>query len=161
MKRFLTFLRTLARRVVMTREELGLLAERDEIMRDLKFLGKSQVRLAKKDRVARTIVAAVMAPQRYLPDEPLTAKECEAWEGILVSPVGVKIDTAMINFCQQQAQAACAVAADQLPHAAGVARGCLIGWQMAKTLSRIANAQDGDTETDPTTAQAGLAQHQP
>lgn len=161
MKRLFAFLRSLPRRLALTETELGLVAERADIIADIRALGERQVRLAKQDRVAHMIVEALRAPQRFMPDVALTADEAKSWGAMMTGPLGVKIDTAVLNFCQQQAAAAVAAPADQLAHSAGVARGCLIGWQLAKTLSVLSNTDVGTHETDPDTARAGLEHHQP
>ncbi|EIQ00737.1 hypothetical protein OpiT1DRAFT_05292 [Opitutaceae bacterium TAV1] len=105
---------------------------------------------------------SLQKPYRWMPDAPMTSKEGEEWERFLVaSELGRKLDIAMVNWAQQQAQVAIGAPADQVAGAAGFARGCMAGWQMAKTLSRLAATDGGNSEPDATTAAAGLEHLQP
>lgn len=107
------------------------------------------------------VVIALDRPDRWMPDEPLTPEEGEAWEKILLSPVGRKVDLALCNWAQQQAQYAIAQPAHEVLRAAGFARGCRAGWEMAKTLSRLVAAQGDQSEEFADTAGGSLERHQP
>jgi hypothetical protein len=174
MRRFFNFLRNALRSLVVSEHEEQVLAAaysaaphaeliREEMrLHQLVELHKTRIaNLEKTESVLIQLKEALQAPHRWLPDVALTATEAREWGVMIQSPLGLKIDTAMINFCQQQAQEAIAQPPDRIQHAAGVARGCVVAWQLAKTLSRIANAEVGHTESDLTTAEAGLDQHQP
>jgi hypothetical protein len=118
-------------------------------------------RVAAADIALDGIVRALEEPQRFMPDPGITPAEAKAWEAAITSEVGVKIDTAMINWTQQQCQAACApVPTSEREYAAGFARGTVVAWQMAKTLSRLVLANEHQSETDATPAGADL-EHPP
>lgn len=107
------------------------------------------------------VVTALDRPDRWQPDAPITPDEARNWEATLSSPLGIKIDHAMINWMQQEAQRALFAPTAEIARTVGFAAGCRAGWQMAKTLSRIAAPNDGTPETTSPTADAGLEQHQP
>lgn len=174
MRRFFNFLRNALRSLVVSAHEEQVLAtahsaaphaelerKRDDLVFHVSVLQRRARDLERTDSVLHLLTKALQEPHRWMPDEPLTTREAREWSSLFSSPLGLKIDTAMINFCQQQAQEAIAQPPDRITHAAGVARGCVIAWQLAKTLSRIANVEVGPSESDPTTAEAGLDQHQP
>jgi hypothetical protein len=174
MRRFFNFLRNALRSLVVSEHEEQVLAathsaaphaelrrQKAELEFHIAILEHRTRELEKTEPVLVLLKEALQAPHRWLPDVALTAQEAREWGAMIQSPLGLKIDTAMINFCQQQAQEAIAQPPDRIQHAAGVARGCVVAWQLAKTLSRIANAEVGHTESDLTTAEAGLDQHQP
>jgi hypothetical protein len=125
-------------------------------------LAKMRGALARAEALAvlapheRALINALNEPYRWQPDEHLTKAEGEQWGAFIASPMGVKIDVCMLNWAQQQAQAAIGAPADQIQHASGFARGCMASWQMAKTLSRLAAAQGDKSESDATTAAANL-----
>lgn len=103
-----------------------------------------------------TVVAALRAPDRWQPDEPITELEAKEWGALLRSPLLRKIDVAMVNMAQQQAQQAIhAPSADAL-RAAGYAAGFRGSWQLAKSLSTLAGTHAGTSETTPPTDDAGL-----
>jgi hypothetical protein len=174
MRRFFNFLRNALRSLVVTDYEEHVLAaahsaaphaellkRRTQLIDHVTVMEKRERELMNSEPLLKDIKKALQEPSRWLPDVALTATEAREWGVMIQSPMGIKIDTAMINFCQQQAQEAIAQPPDRIQHAAGVARGCVVAWQLAKTLSRIANAEVGHTESDLTTAEAGLDQHQP
>lgn len=163
MKRIFTpFVRAL-RRAVLSPAERELLGRADAAQHLAAQIAVGEVRLrwlAATEANGRALLAGLSAPHRWMPDEPITREEALAWEAFILSPLGRKLDLAMIQWAQQQAQDAVARPGEQLAHSAGFARGCMAGWQMAKTLSRL--AQDAmSPEPDDATARAGLAQHQP
>jgi len=86
------------------------------------------------------LVDALEQPDRWQPDVPITKDEAESWGKLLTTPTLLKIDHAMINWQQQEAQRALLAQGDDLARQAGFALGCKAGWQMAKTLSRLAAA---------------------
>ena len=174
MRRFFNFLRNALRSLVVSAHEEQVLAaahsaaphaelrrQKAELEFHIAVLEHRERDLEKTEPLLVDLKKALQHPHRWMPDEPLTTREAREWSSLFSSPLGLKIDTAMINFCQQQAQEAIAQPPDRITHAAGVARGCVIAWQLAKTLSRIANVEVGPSESDPTTAEAGLDQHQP
>ncbi|WP_043586940.1 hypothetical protein [Geminisphaera colitermitum] len=127
----------------------------------LKLLRKKLLRsLLTRDEAA--LLDSLSHPYRWMPDNPLTGREGEEWEHFITgSELGRKLDVAMVNWAQQQAQTAIAAPAGQIEHAAGFARGCMAGWQFAKTLSRIAATDAASSEPDATTAAAGFEHFRP
>ena len=105
------------------------------------------------------LVDALERPDRWMPDVPITKDEAEAWGKLLASPTLVKIDHAMINWQQQEAQRALLAQGDDLARQAGFALGCKAGWQMAKTLSRLAAADSSQPETDGAPTAAPTLEH--
>lgn len=138
-----------------------LIAKRIDLEAAIVGLRQQLAATAAADIALDEILRALEQPQRFMPDPGITPEEARAWESMMTGPLGVKIDTAMINWTQQQCQAACATQADNRDYAAGFARGAVVAWQMAKTLSRIVLAQQDASETDALTADAGLEHHQP
>lgn len=110
--------------------------------------------LLRPDQLA--VVQALDAPDRFLPDPALTPAEAEQWGAMLQSPLMLKIDTAMINWTQQEAQRAIGFPTAELARQAGYAMGCRAGWSMAKTLSRLPVAKDEQTGAEATTPAEGL-----
>lgn len=107
------------------------------------------------------VVKALDQPDRWMPDAGLTAIEAEAWASLLRTPLLLKIDHAMINWMQQEAQRALLAPQEHLARQAGMALGCRAGWEMAKTLSRLAAATGDQTEPTAPTAAATLDHLQP
>jgi hypothetical protein len=107
------------------------------------------------------VVEALDRPDRWRPDSPLTPSEAAAWASTLRSPIGIKIDIAMNNWCQQQAQLAQMQPTAELVRAVSVAHGLRAGWEMVKTLSRTSDPQFGANEDASPTADAGLDHHTP
>lgn len=103
------------------------------------------------------VVQTLEAPDRFQPDPEITPAEQAAWGNLLASPVLLKVDVAMINLCQQQAQRAILATPDRLPFEAGVAWGMRTAWQLAKSISTMSGAEAGKSENQPTaTDGAGL-----
>ena len=138
-----------------------LIATREDLETAVAGLRADLARVAAQDIALDAFARALDKPQRFLPEPTITPADARAWEAFITGPLGVKIDTAMINWTQQQCQAACANQADDRAYAAGFARGTVVAWQMAKTLSRIVLAHEHASETDAATAGAGLEHHQP
>lgn len=115
------------------------------------------------DQVERDVIAAIRLGARPAPgaSPAISADEARKWGGVIGSPIGQKVDIVMHDLAAQHAQWAMGRAGEELQHACGFARGYLAAWHMAKTLSRIANAEVGKPETDSDTAAAGLEHHQP
>lgn len=111
-------------------------------------------KLLRPDQLA--LVQSLDAPDRFMPDVPLTAKEAEQWGQLLATPLMLKVDTAMINWTQQQAQVALGVPTPEVVRQAGFAMGCRAGWNMAKTLSRLPVANDEQSGATATTPATGL-----
>jgi hypothetical protein len=108
-------------------------------------------RLLRPEQLA--LVAALDAPDRWQPDAPITAADAAGWRGVLESPTGQKIDHAMINWLQQEAQRAVYQPTADLVRSAG--------WMMAKSLSRHDAPPSVDPEQSSPTADAHLDHHQP
>jgi hypothetical protein len=104
----------------------------------------------------RRLVAALRAPDRWQPDRPITDLEAKDWAALLRSPLLLKIDLAMCNMAQQQAQLAVHLPAADTVRAAGYAAGFRGAWQLAKSLSTLAGTHAGTSETTPPTDDAGL-----
>jgi hypothetical protein len=107
------------------------------------------------------LLEAVGQAQVYRPDPQLSQEDAEAWEAALRSPVGLKVDTAMINWLHQLAQRAIAMPSAEVLAEAKYALGCRAGWEMAKSIPRLAAAPSSKPEDDASTAAAPLAQHEP
>jgi len=129
------------RRQVLTADEQQLLADapravwRRRVLRTL--LNSDQVQ----------ILDALETPGRWLPQgEPLTKDEAEGWGAALRSPTGLKVDIAMINLAQDEAQRAIHAPAAELQRMAGYAAGFRASWLMAKSISTIAGADAGTSE---------------
>jgi hypothetical protein len=138
-----------------------LIATRADLEATIAGLRDELARTAAADIALDEIRRSLEQPARFLPDPEITPAEARAWEAMITGQLGVKIDTAMINWTQQQTQAACAQPSSQRDYACGFARGTVVAWQMAKTLSRLVLANEHASETDATTAGAGLEHHQP
>lgn len=104
----------------------------------------------------RALLEAMEAPDRWQPDVALTKEDAEAWEQTLHTPLLVKIDHAMINWSQQEAQRVLVAPAHDLARQAGFALGVRTGWQMAKSLSRMVAAEGDRSEPTAPTAAATL-----
>lgn len=146
-------LRAILRRLILTADERATL-DRAEVLR------RWQRDL---DPIERDVVATLRRGPRAIADgQPvIDADEAKKWGGVLASPVGRKIDLVMHDLAAGHAQEAMGRAGEHLQHACGFARGYFAAWHMAKTLSRIANAEVGTPEPDADTAGAGLEHHQP
>ena len=107
------------------------------------------------------LLAALRAPDRWQPDQPLTATDVQDWAALLRTPLLVKLDVAMTNMAQQQAQTAIHESPANVARAAGYAAGFRGAWQLAKSLSTLAGAPTSTTETDATTDAPGLAHLNP
>lgn len=103
------------------------------------------------------IVSALERPDRWMPDPQITAQEAAQWGQLLATPLMLKLDVAMHNWTQQQAQMAIGAPASEMVAAGKFAHGCRAGWEMAKTLSRLAAAEGSTPEDDDPTASAPLA----
>lgn len=95
------------------------------------------------------VLDAMDCPIKWMPDPAITSDEAKTWGNLLRSPLLMKIDTAMVNYSQQQAQTAIMGPAAELPKLAGFALGVREGWQMAKRLSvllatKAEQSEDGD-----------------
>lgn len=102
------------------------------------------------------LIRALRAPDRWQPDPEITPEEADMWAGLLRSPLMQKIDVAMVNMAQQQAQIAIHETPQNVSRAAGYAAGFRGGWQMAKSISTLVSAKTGETEKGADTATAGL-----
>lgn len=143
-------MKTLLKKLILTRDEQTLLtASREVLLRSM--LSPEQW----------AILESMERPERFRPDIPITKEDADAWESALRSPVGLKVDTAMVNWLQQQAQRAIGAPSPEVVAGAKFALGCRAGWEMAKTISRLAVAQNSESEEDAPTAAAALDRHQP
>jgi hypothetical protein len=138
------------RRLVLSRDEQELLADAPRAVFRARLLRK----LLRWDQLA--LVDALDDPDRWMPDEPLTQAEAEAWGAALLSPVGRKIDIAMSNLGQQEAQRACHTPTAETIRQTGYAAGFRAAWLLAKSLSTMAGAQPGKSEEGTTTGDATL-----
>lgn len=116
-------------------------------------------RLLTRDQHA--LITALERPERWQPDEPLTEIECEQWAALLRTPLLRKLDIAMINWLQQEAQRAIYTPTPEAGRQCGFAAGARASWEIAKTFSRAPAASDGQSETDATTAAPSLAHLRP
>jgi len=120
-------------------------------MKTLRFLSADEARL----------VDALRDADRWQPDQPLTAGDAQAWASVLRSDYGRRLDIAMINLGQQQAQMAVHAQSADVQRLAGYAAGFRGAWQLAKALSTIAGTDAGQSEQDATTGAADLAHLNP
>lgn len=108
------------------------------------------------------VVNSILQASRYQPEPTITKDDAKAWGAALRSPVGMKIDAAMINWLHVQAQTAIIAPPRDTLAQAKYALGCRVGWEMAKNLSRLATAHSGESEDDQdNTATGALDQNQP
>lgn len=108
------------------------------------------------------LLEALEKPATFLADVTFEPNEADALEQFFRSPLWAKVDVAVINWTQQQAQKAIGAAPEQMVAAGKFAYGCRAGFEMTKSISRLAAAKRSEPEdTDATTAAAGLEQHQP
>lgn len=107
------------------------------------------------------ILEAVETARRFATDPEVSKEDAEAWEKALRTPVGIKADTAMINWLHQQAQQALMAPSAELVASAKFALGCRAGWEMGKSILRLAGAQSGKPEEPGDTASRVLAQYEP
>ena len=102
------------------------------------------------------LLAALRAPARWQPDQPLTLTDTKDWGALLHTPLLLKLDVAMTNMALQQAQSAIYERPENVARAAGYAAGFRGAWQLAKSLSTLAGAPTGHTEHSATTDALGL-----
>lgn len=98
------------------------------------------------------LLAMLRAPDRWQPDQPLTTTDVADWANLLRTPLLAKIDLAMINMAQQEAQRAIHAETADTIRAAGYAAGYRASWQIAKALSTLPGAPTGKPEPDADTA---------
>lgn len=91
------------------------------------------------------------APDRWQPDQPLTTTDVADWANLLRTPLLAKIDLAMINMAQQEAQRAIHAEPADTIRAAGYAAGYRAAWSIAKALSTLPGAPTGKSEPDADT----------
>lgn len=144
-------LRRAIRNLVLTADERILLdAPRETVLRAM--LSRDEAR----------ILDAVATAQKYAADPSVTKEDAEAWAAALRTPVGLKADTAMINWLHQQAQQALMQPTAELVASAKFALGCRAGWEMGKSILRLAGANSGKSEeAGDDTAHRLLAQLEP
>ena len=92
------------------------------------------------------VLAGYNAPWRWSATDALTEEEAKAWAATLANPVLQKVDRVMNNWLIDQAQMA--LGAPDVVRQAGFARGMRAGWEMAKTLSRLAPAPGPENEDE-------------
>jgi len=107
------------------------------------------------------LLEAIETARRYAADPEVTKEDAEAWEKALRTPVGLKADTAMINWLHQQAQQALMAPSAELVASAKFALGCRAGWEMGKSILRLAGAHSGNPEEPSDTARQLLAHLEP
>lgn len=148
-------IKQLLRGWVLTAAERELLAPDRKAAFRLKLLRN----LLRWDQVL--VIQAMDTPDRWRADEPLTPAEAEGWAQVLMSPAGLKIDIAMINLAQQQAQQAIHAPVAEIERMAGYAAGYRAAWQVAKSLSTMAGPDAGKPEGDADTGAHVLAHLHP
>lgn len=97
------------------------------------------------------LLAMLRAPDRWQPDQPLTTTDVADWAALLRTPLLAKIDLAMINMAQQEAQRAIHAEPADTIRAAGYAAGYRAAWSIAKALSTLPGAPTGKPEPDADT----------
>lgn len=127
------------------REQLA--AERAEIATLTDHITRHNEKTADEAR----LLALLRTPDRWQPDQPINALEAQDWAKLLTSPLLLKIDIAMVNMAQQQAQLAIHLPAADTVRAAGYAAGFRAAWTVAKSLSTLVGAQPDKSETQPGT----------
>jgi hypothetical protein len=115
-------------------------------------------RRVSRESAVRTLLDA---PDRWQPDEPLTTGDVADWAALLTTPLLRKIDLAMINMAQAEAQRAIHEPAAEAVRAAGYAAGYRAAWAIAKSLSTLPGAPTGKPETTPATDGPDLAHLSP
>lgn len=148
-------IKSILRRWVLTTDEQQMLADAPRGIWRRRVLRK----LLQPDVLA--MVDVLEAPDRWQPDVQINETDGNAWAGALKTEVGVKIDTAMINMAQQEAQRAVHVPAELSVRQAGFAAGFRASWTMAKSLSTIAGTDAGKPEETADTGAANLAHLNP
>jgi hypothetical protein len=109
----------------------------------------------------RMVLAALAEPARWQPDDAINPPEAAEWGKLLSAPILRKIDAAMVNMANQEAQRAITAPSAETLRMAGYALGFRAAWQTAKALSTITAAEGGATEGDDSTASAALAHLSP
>jgi hypothetical protein len=104
----------------------------------------------------RSLIATLRTPARWLPEPDISEQEAESWGAMLKSPLMQKIDVAMINIAQQEAQRAITAPASEMQRMAGHAIGIRNGWQLAKQISRLFATKREQTEAAVQTGAASL-----
>jgi hypothetical protein len=107
------------------------------------------------------VLAAVRAAQGYQVDPAVTKEDAEAWEALLRAPLGLKADTAMINWLHGQAQQALLAPTAEVLASAKFALGCRAGWEMGKSILRLAAAHSGESGQGDDTAELPLEHLKP
>lgn len=159
----ITALKNRLRRLILDPREQELLAHG-------RVLTAEQTTLLDADR--QTVLRAMLAPEHWQllraletalrqQDAPkITKAEADGMGQFFASPLGLKIDATMNNWLVQQAQNACSAPSAEIVAHAKFAWGCRAGWEMAKTISRLA-AADSSAEDGPTTGGSSLDQLNP
>lgn len=132
------------------------LAAAEQHVKILQDLNAKLAQRANRTAEEDALIAALRAPDRWQPDPVITPSEAKQWGELLQTPLMLKIDVAMVNMAQQQAQAATQTTPDRITYAAGVAWGYRAAWQVAKSISTMTGAEAGKPETDSDTALPGL-----
>lgn len=111
----------------------------------------------------RELLAIVARPERWQPDMKITPEEAVQWGGLLKQPLMIKIDVAMINLAQQEAQRAIgpATPTSDVIRQTGYALGFRRGWDIAKALSVMLATNDEHAEKSAATGAGVLDQHNP
>jgi hypothetical protein len=94
----------------------------------------------------RMLIATIERPDRWQPDVPLTSQEAQQWGELLRSPLLLKVDVAMVNIAQQEAQRAIAAPSAETQRMAGYALGVRSAWQIAKAISTLSAAEGAASE---------------
>ncbi|WP_404422932.1 hypothetical protein [Nibricoccus sp. IMCC34717] len=109
----------------------------------------------------RMILESVKRPYRWIPDPTFDRGEIADWRRLLGTSFGLKIDTAMVNWCQQRAQMAVQAPAGEIEKMAGFALGARVAWETAKSISRMDEAHSSSSEPEASTVAEGLEHIRP
>lgn len=121
-------------------------------------------RLAKRHLATgpdKALLDSLAEPHRWAPTEDFTHGEKQSWGVFLRGPFGRKLDLAMYNWAQQQAQRAMTAPTSDLARWVGFAHGARAGWEMAKTISRTDAADASHPEHDGVTVPSPLEHLRP
>lgn len=163
-------LRLIIARLFLNASEIQKIEEtKDETLRRIvSFEDYAFLQATRAERLAHLLtpnqlraVEILGAPDRWQPDQPLTREEAKAWESHLRTPLLVKIDVAMVNMAQQEAQRAIHMPPADAVRVNGEAVGFRRAWAVVKSLSTQADADVSNLEITDPTASAGLAHLQP
>jgi hypothetical protein len=109
----------------------------------------------------RALVRAAQAAITAQAHAAFAPSEVREWGKVLSTEFGRKLDAALCNWCTERAWLATQAPAREVEKAAGFALGARTAWEVAKSISRMGEAQSPESETPAPTVAQGLEQHQP